>query len=156
MRGKEEGENPHESYHGIIPAHAGKRGGCTGLRRQPQDHPRSCGEKPPEPESLPPFEGSSPLMRGKVQPIALGHLKQRIIPAHAGKRAGRRRCSRSPWDHPRSCGEKNGSPKPWQRAAGSSPLMRGKVYMKETGEAVWRIIPAHAGKSEEVTAYVSE
>ena len=86
MRGKAVNQLQWHEYHGITPAHAGKRRLFPALRLSLQDHPRACGEK-------------SPGVQGAGAPV-------RITPAHAGKRVGPELRPLLLWDHPRACGEK--------------------------------------------------
>ena len=86
-------------------------------------------------------------MRGKPYISDEIELKERIIPAHAGKTASSSVSAATLEDHPRPCGENWLIAKLFFRAVGSSPPMRGK----RTGVKVHRldhgIIPAHAGKT---------
>ena len=64
MRGAPSPNLLQEFVGGIIPADAGstlRLGKATGVY---QDHPRGCGEHRPSMRYRPPFEGSSPRMRG--------------------------------------------------------------------------------------------
>ena len=65
-------------------------------------------------------------MRGKAALAELNRPAERIIPAHAGKRAALWLRWWRNGDHPRSCGEKSTKPSIPSSRAGSSPLMRGK------------------------------
>ena len=68
----------------IIPAYAGSTAVHVSGGREPQDHPRVCGEHPLWAYSLRPPAGSSPRMRGAhVRDFALGG-GHGIIPAYAG------------------------------------------------------------------------
>ena len=111
------------------------------------DHPRSCGEKCPQPVQRPACAGSSPLMRGKVWYTLTYGATARIIPAHAGKSLGRQNGNHPLRDHPRSCGEKCRYRVCAVTTMGSSPLMRGKEFWRYPGMRMKGIIPAHAGKS---------
>ena len=55
----------------LIPAHAGKTAAPALVRPSRRAHPRSRGENSHVPEALPVREGSSPLTRGKPEPV--GH-----------------------------------------------------------------------------------
>ena len=48
----------------IIPAHAGNTEHCSFVYRLCRDHPRACGEHPPERSFFMAYRGSSPRMRG--------------------------------------------------------------------------------------------
>ena len=71
---------------GIIPAGAGRRRGSPRARRPQGDHPRGCGEKLFEVEEVLNRPGSSPRVRGEVQPFSRAIFSRRIIPAGAGRR----------------------------------------------------------------------
>ena len=87
-------------------------------------------------------------MRGKAQELRKCPRGRGIIPAHAGKRSIVCTFCDALWDHPRSCGEKCGY-RAWAGCrAGSSPLMRGKVFFPTFRLCASRIIPAHAGKRQ--------
>ena len=77
----------------LIPAHAGK----TQRRRRPATgrtaHPRSRGENAASNTRCAFFAGSSPLTRGKRHIDRTRDARPRLIPAHAGKTAGRSRRS---------------------------------------------------------------
>ena len=132
---------------GLIPAHAGKT-----TRRSPPSwthraHPRSRGENGTWASSSTPASGSSPLTRGKLSAATRRVLDRGLIPAHAGKtllvvdgHLGRRA-------HPRSRGENVGKYVDQVRAAGSSPLTRGKLPEGGGRRLEHRLIPAHAGKT---------
>ena len=71
-------------FQGIIPAYAGSTIGYQRIRSIAWDHPRVCGEHPPENTQRLMAEESSPRIRGAPRgglqlPIGLG-----IIPAYAG------------------------------------------------------------------------
>ena len=138
---------------GITPAHAGKRG--PGRERAPgdRDHPRTCGEKYQEDDDMTQDQGSPPHMRGKARVRAHGVGHVGITPAHAGKR-----CPINPagvWcgDHPRTCGEKEGSELSEKIGQGSPPHMRGKVFFRRIRQYSDGITPAHAGKSSAIEAH---
>ena len=70
--------------------------------------------------------GSSPRVRGKLDPAAIDYALSRLIPACAGKTRRPRRRQAPPTAHPRVCGENFrwvGGP---LTCGGSSPRVRGK------------------------------
>ena len=69
----------------------------------------------------------------------------RIIPARAGPTSRPKVSCAVSSDHPRSCGANQVNIRPFEPAAGSSPLVRGQQtwVVSDDGEA--RIIPARAG-----------
>ena len=84
-RGKRLREQPQQTRHGLIPAHAGKTAPAGERIRGEWAHPRSRGENKRKPPRRRSSTGSSPLTRGKL-PGRTGHDPgARLIPAHAGK-----------------------------------------------------------------------
>ena len=95
------------------------------------------------------YAGSSPLTRGKLRdsivlPFGLG-----LIPAHAGKTVVFRTTTAPRKAHPRSRGENHKTSRNLDRHDGSSPLTRGKHLERDDQLRTLRLIPAHAGKTEE-------
>ena len=93
--------------------------------------------------------GSPPHMRGKVSTLTYEKKRQRITPAHAGKRKSSKRQRSQLQDHPRTCGEKQQGDHKLHRSSGSPPHMRGKVFINPAGKTQHGITPAHAGKRKE-------
>ena len=94
--------------------------------------------------------GSSPRVRGKERNRHQGRGGRGIIPAGAGKSLCLCRAPGRLRDHPRGCGEKSTASPPSRLAKGSSPRVRGKArgfigQIRKEG-----IIPAGAGKSEDL------
>mgnify|MGYP000962917541 CR=1 FL=1 len=90
---------------GLIPAHAGKTAIAIARCVRPWAHPRSRGENAGGPPTTRRQPGSSPLTRGKPDQSGNQIVIRRLIPAHAGKTAGSRRCGSPRRAHPRSRGE---------------------------------------------------
>ena len=132
---------------GLIPAHAGKTPGWPHPAPPGTAHPRSRGENLEIANPRGEGEGSSPLTRGKLQPINLRDVAQGLIPAHAGKTRAICCPRRTAAAHPRSRGENYGTTGVPFCAMGSSPLTRGKQDDLVSGLSVERLIPAHAGKT---------
>ena len=131
---------------GIIPAGAGKSGVRVRPRRAGRDYPRGCGEKAPQTAAISFGAGSSPRVRGKDAVHNACRDRVRIIPAGAGKRADRRVANLLTWDHPRGCGEKSAPARRSPSRPGSSPRVRGKDFVGNSGRHKLGIIPAGAGK----------
>ena len=110
-------------------------------------HPRSRGENISLLSVLFTRAGSSPLTRGKREIALRTVLRERLIPAHAGKTTAVRQCLRSAGAHPRSRGENTHADRLTSIARGSSPLTRGKRAGVDPKEASDGLIPAHAGKT---------
>ena len=147
MRGKDPRPCPAGCRVGITPAYAGK----SPLRRRSspsgRDHPRVCGEKQGQKDSILNRLGSPPRMRGKAMAGAPQGGLAGITPAYAGKsriRAGHWAAS---GDHPRVCGEKLGLAWSIAGVAGSPPRMRGKAPPLINSLTIVGITPAYAGKS---------
>ena len=132
---------------GLIPAHAGKTLTCGRRSTSWTAHPRSRGENVASRDWPLIVAGSSPLTRGKLAAEGLDRRAARLIPAHAGKtRAGKAHRHLDP-AHPRSRGENDRLRKARESAGGSSPLTRGKQEIKQCLTKLFRLIPAHAGKT---------
>ena len=132
---------------GLIPAHAGKTAAqCPDCRRTPA-HPRSRGENGLDLTEVFTGGGSSPLTRGKHLATDTLPWDGGLIPAHAGKT--RRWCRQlaTPRAHPRSRGENQAFDPTADGDDGSSPLTRGKQRPGKRPSVVYRLIPAHAGKT---------
>ena len=148
MRGTHSGHCAEVQCPGIIPAHAGNTAGADVKRAPVWDHPRACGEHVTGQFVFPDELGSSPRMRGTLSAILSGNWTSGIIPAHAGNTGDVIRAYVENGDHPRACGEHQAKADTNDKAAGSSPRMRGTP-----GGVVGRglrvgIIPAHAGNTK--------
>ena len=86
-------------------------------------------------------------MRGKVSPVLVRAIPDRITPAYAGKSPTNPRPVFSNRDHPRLCGEKVTVAVPLIPYSGSPPPMRGKETKDKKYWWQMRITPAYAGKS---------
>ena len=131
----------------LIPAHAGKTTPALTGGTHVSAHPRSRGENYARIDWRDACVGSSPLTRGKPPVRAQPCGKRGLIPAHAGKTAGRGLELRSFWAHPRSRGENTARALGIGRQTGSSPLTRGKQAFDDLDAKGVRLIPAHAGKT---------
>ena len=114
-------------------------------------HPRSRGENAVgDPHSRTAY-GSSPLTRGKPLGLSGPARHHRLIPAHAGKTASRPPPTSTRPAHPRSRGENQRGCGSTGCDGGSSPLTRGKRRRRQGREPGRRLIPAHAGKTANVS-----
>ena len=86
-------------------------------------------------------------MRGTRRPTTPRGACGRIIPAHAGNSPYASAPSAICSDHPRACGELHDGHSGHVLDDGSSPRMRGTRDVVRLGDALRRIIPAHAGNS---------
>ena len=91
--------------------------------------------------------GSSPLTRGKLWASTRDERASRLIPAHAGKTPTRSGRSGRWAAHPRSRGENTTLTTAALIGIGSSPLTRGKLSDVNYSLLLYRLIPAHAGKT---------
>ena len=146
-RGKRHRTAPQRGRRRLIPAHAGKTPGITEMATTYKAHPRSRGENEAGGGECRVVAGSSPLTRGKPRRSGRCTCAHRLIPAHAGKTVEEIKGGKKISAHPRSRGENRGDNLLLWRAAGSSPLTRGKRHhAHEVGQS-GRLIPAHAGKT---------
>ena len=110
---------------GIIPACAGSSAGLGSSCPARWDHPHVCGEQWVSIDYGITNPGSSPRMRGAVDRDVVLAVVLGIIPARAGSSCKSDTRARSPWDHPRACGEQRQLEiVPWLYG-GSSPRVRG-------------------------------
>ena len=110
---------------GLIPAGAGRTPPPSSRYSPPWAHPRWRGEDvhaDVRPES---HDGSSPLVRGGHAPDRWWWVRDRLIPAGAGRTPGGHDLHRRRWAHPRWRGEDDSPGCPGAAAGGSSPLARG-------------------------------
>ena len=131
----------------LIPAHAGKTDVSAAPTSWASAHPRSRGENVLAIKRAAFHRGSSPLTRGKRPLGRRSHRRPRLIPAHAGKTSPSNPTGTGAWAHPRSRGENQVAVLAIRRAAGSSPLTRGKPVKRLQSRLADRLIPAHAGKT---------
>ena len=131
----------------IIPADAGSTPLSTPSKIQRTDHPRGCGEHTFLFSDSSMQEGSSPRMRGahRGQRHQVDHV--RIIPADAGSTDSQGNFVGLAKDHPRGCGEHRRSVRGRRRGGGSSPRMRGALFLAASSRARNGIIPADAGST---------
>ena len=126
MRGKAHGVDVLAGLGRITPAYAGKSHCQIVAIFRIRDHPRLCGEKPPEAPA-----GCCPAW---------------ITPAYAGKSLGAGDANPDTGDHPRLCGEKRNPKCLTGWSTGSPPPMRGKDQQFRFPSGIHRITPAYAGK----------
>ena len=127
MRGKVSDASGRFLTYRITPAYAGK-----------SDRVKHCGSM---------LMGSPPPMRGKGCTSCRAILEVGITPAYAGKSEALASNPDAQEDHPRLCGEKRMTDRPFTEKQGSPPPMRGKVTESNLLTRENRITPAYAGKS---------
>ena len=86
-------------------------------------------------------------MRGKLHAFTATPNQLGLIPAHAGKTLIAALPTIIQKAHPRACGENVFHDVPPFLPEGSSPRMRGKLDSSFSAVCLWRLIPAHAGKT---------
>ena len=136
-----------KGYEGIIPAYAGNTCIRPSAVEGRWDHPRVCGEHSKNTNRDMYREGSSPRMRGTHSRLRTVAASRGIIPAYAGNTMTMASSGVRAWDHPRVCGEHwrfvtSGTP-----PQGSSPRMRGTLFVPLFCFLVNGIIPAYAGNT---------
>jgi len=110
-----------------------------------EDHPRPCGEQPPDPINRAGFSGSPPPLRGTAYLIYHRPAFPRITPAPAGNRYPGRQNPGITGDHPRPCGEQLYSVSAVDMVTGSPPPLRGTAAFKPIPGREGGITPAPAG-----------
>ena len=169
MRGEDYGTTAAPMRHSGSPPHArGRRGWtcCAGTCRritpacagktimedagtvQKPDHPRMRGEDS-DPITVGFMQwGSPPHARGRQRNRTLARVRERITPACAGKTLIIRGTCRLTWDHPRMRGEDTATTSTPSPNAGSPPHARGRRCESFVRQALDRITPACAGKTQ--------
>ena len=129
----------------FIPACAGfcsTRGTCPKSGRV---HPRMCGVLVTQRVKVVSIPGSSPHVRGFVEPAGKQHKSFGFIPACAGFCMAMSINVRSCWVHPRMCGVLKFTCDHRLLSIGSSPHVRGFVIICTNNKHKIRFIPACAG-----------
>ncbi len=132
---------------GIIPACAGNTAELLEELLNDGDHPRVCGEHPPQCRKPDDRPGSSPRVRGTLPVVAEHLLRHGIIPACAGNTTGSFPPAWCRWDHPRVCGEHLIPHLATSFGVGSSPRVRGTPEAFDAFMPYGGIIPACAGNT---------
>ena len=91
--------------------------------------------------------GSSPRLRGTLRSERERLLKRGIIPALAGNTFSYMAVGFASWDHPRACGEHGKGPGHSSPGEGSSPRLRGTLWVVADFIGDLGIIPALAGNT---------
>ena len=115
---------------GLIPAHAGKTATPRRTKSLRRAHPRSRGENSTLRSPCVTGRGSSPLTRGKHAAMDANPIGLRLIPAHAGKTSYAATIVACFAAHPRSRGENEHRGGWGKLGRGSSPLTRGKRWLR--------------------------
>ena len=110
-------------------------------------HPRACGEHVETGGPGRGSRGSSPRLRGTLNPMTGRPYKNRFIPAPAGNTGSAARASPARPVHPRACGEHSGMAQDSSFSRGSSPRLRGTPDEPGKRTSGGRFIPAPAGNT---------
>ena len=94
--------------------------------------------------------GSSPLTRGKLRARSRRNGHDRLIPTHAGKTILVALYQNNETAHPHSRGENDIFGNVDGGRLGSSPLTRGKQVGQSSSMWAPRLIPTHAGKTNQL------
>ena len=135
------------SCSGLIPACAGKTPTKHATKSSNKAHPRVCGENTTGSNAALGTVGSSPRVRGKRPPAKRVHARPGLIPACAGKTDPHGYSRLSVAAHPRVCGENAAPAAPASLSPGSSPRVRGKLFVENSRRLLFGLIPACAGKT---------
>ena len=148
MRGARLRPAPLAPLPGIIPAYAGSTRPTAGATSRATDHPRVCGEHRYTVNQFDKKGGSSPRMRGAHAYRSPSFICVGIIPAYAGSTIRERGPQWPLRDHPRVCGEHFVDALSLPSDVGSSPRMRGALFVADVMADGHGIIPAYAGSTE--------
>ena len=110
-------------------------------------HPRVCGEHASNDAGTSYAGGSSPRLRGTQVDAGIQPVPVRFIPASAGNTSGYLPSQPAGAVHPRVCGEHRNASRNSPRSCGSSPRLRGTLFIKVCNFPVLRFIPASAGNT---------
>ena len=111
-------------------------------------HPRVCGEQLAHTRARKSAPGSSPRVRGTVNPVRSVHSQPRFIPACAGNRLPPLPPRVARAVHPRVCGEQRDCSGSDECHSGSSPRVRGTGAQRSIRRGYSRFIPACAGNRQ--------
>ncbi len=110
-------------------------------------HPRVCGEHTKPSTIARPTSGSSPRVRGTPWMRLCWRVYLRFIPACAGNTVAQNNICSMLTVHPRVCGEHSRNFSMYWSNNGSSPRVRGTLWLQQAHSAALRFIPACAGNT---------
>ena len=150
VRGTRRQRRGHQPDRRFIPACAGNAPATPPWMPSRPVHPRVCGERtePFLPAKL--DDGSSPRVRGTLDPAVLPDARRRFIPACAGNAPIRPPGEATGAVHPRVCGERSGRSTMMIWLVGSSPRVRGTRRGRQRARVRLRFIPACAGNAAKI------
>ena len=137
---------------GLIPASAGQTEQERAAAEAARAHPRECGADctATEPLSIP--AGSSPRVRGRPRCSRGVRLWAGLIPASAGQTSGPPGPADASTAHPRECGADPRLGHARQGLRGSSPRVRGRLWLSVLMRKRKGLIPASAGQTRSQSA----
>ena len=156
LRGTDESGERRTGPDRFIPAPAGNSRLSARSCAVRSVHPRACGEQGEVMRFHVFLSGSSPRLRGTVDPHGRELGRHRFIPAPAGNRLSRRGPHASRSVHPRACGEQLTIQAVFRSSFGSSPRLRGTDNPIPFKLDSVRFIPAPAGNSSSRSLNVRE
>ena len=152
-RGKRRDRHGGPGSRRLIPAWAGKTAPAPPSSSSTEAHPRVGGENRRWRREHRAGVGSSPRGRGKRGVGDRRSVRNRLIPAWAGKTGGDTAPCQVVRAHPRVGGENPVRPRVGLGCHGSSPRGRGKPRLHAGPGHLSRLIPAWAGKTVKFAAY---
>ena len=147
MRGRPDIRGTVDNSPGNTPAYAGKTGRRAQAVREPQKHPRVCGEDPPRQVSCLRPPETPPRMRGRPLRSPDAYASPGNTPAYAGKTASGRTASTADPKHPRVCGEDSTRTPTRTLRRETPPRMRGRPRLRAQDSSCYGNTPAYAGKT---------
>ena len=129
----------------IIPTRVGTRTRRTIPKREGQDHPHACGDKPTLCCHIQMSPGSSPRVWGQVKKTYTVYSGLGIIPTRVGTRIYPNENVMTCEDHPHACGDKLLFCQDTDEVLGSSPRVWGQVASVLALQKLLRIIPTRVG-----------
>ena len=155
IRGESLCECRGKMINGIIPANTGRINASTAHHQRPWDHPREYGENQAGVESDEIAVGSSPRIRGELEPADSCVHGIGIIPANTGRIVKNPQYRIENQDHPREYGENLETLSASYPYGGSSPRIRGEYQTQRRTRTNRGIIPANTGRISSVHDRVS-
>ena len=147
LRGTHRTQADSQQFQRFIPAPAGNAVSACVHSRQSTVHPRACGERPLSVARGLMICGSSPRLRGTPNCYPFPMVPTRFIPAPAGNAAMNTISDKPVTVHPRACGERTIRTEDEGTHTGSSPRLRGTLFLVHKPNIRYRFIPAPAGNA---------
>ena len=132
---------------GLIPTYAGNTCSYGNSYTLMRAHPHVCGEHAWPICCAKPTVGSSPRMRGTLDPFFRGAETVGLIPTYAGNTCSGTARKRTRRAHPHVCGEHPRQSSHTARHWGSSPRMRGTPPFSASLRTSSGLIPTYAGNT---------